>query len=113
MKRIIGFRAFVLSPYFLFGSYVVDNAETGTNTVTSGGSWITFSEGTSLISFTHDITPGESGTYCREIAWTFYVGTPDNDPYGHFVSCQKDGIYSISVLTEKGATCQGRFIIIR
>ncbi len=59
-------------------SFLVDNAETGTDTNSLGGVWLKFDDGVSTTQFTPDVSPGHAGSYCRSFAWTLKTNT---NPY--------------------------------
>jgi endoglucanase len=78
MKKLILIFLFI-SPLKLHASLLVDNAETGTNTNTLGGTWQKFSDQYSSTSFTPNVSPGYTGTYCRLFEWT--INTGSSGPY--------------------------------
>ncbi|MGD0337224.1 MAG: glycoside hydrolase family 9 protein [Bacteroidota bacterium] len=74
MKKLILILLF-LHPLKLCAVLPVDNAETGTNTNTLGGAWITFNDEFSSTVFTPNVSPGYTGTYCRLFEWMFNAGS--------------------------------------
>jgi endoglucanase len=79
LKNLIGIMVLFCSLSELHASYLVDNAETGTNANTLGGTWVKFDDGFSTTVFTPNSSPGYTGTYCRLFEWTIKTGS--SSPY--------------------------------
>lgn len=60
----------------LFSALLIDSAETGTSVNSMGGSWISYSDGVSSVTFTASSVPAYEGGYCRQISMTI-IGTTD------------------------------------
>ena len=55
-------------------AYLIDDCETGTLTNTTGGAWITYTDGYSTLTFTPNDAPGYAGAYCRKLGWDLSSG---------------------------------------
>src|ERR1017187_8656116 len=63
-------------------AYLIDDCETGTLTNTTGGAWITYTDGYSTLTFTPNDAPGYAGAYCRKLGWDLRSGSPSGSYAG-------------------------------
>lgn len=74
MKRIFYVLLLAALALPLQAAYFVDGAETGTPANELGGSWITYTDGYSSVTFTPNDTGSYAGNYCRRMNWTMITG---------------------------------------
>lgn len=128
MKELIGALALFCSLSVLHPSWLLDNAETGTNANTQGGAWVTFNDGFSTTVFTPNVSPGYTGTYCRLFEWTFKTGSSSpfagamtslnaawsgvdlSGFYGVRFYARGNGRYDISLATDKTRSGNNHYV---
>ena len=71
---------FAVLPFLINAALLLDSAETGSAANTRGGTWITYNDGYSDITFTANDAAAYAGTYARRLDWTMRPGGADG-PY--------------------------------